>query len=195
MAEQPQTSALPAGVISEYKPSSLTVWVWTILALPITAIGAGIYYRAATGGSGQASGTIHPVELLLYLGLATILTLALGVVHEGVHGIVARAFGARPEYGILKIGGVLAGLYTTTPGHRFSRGQYLLVALAPLAIIAPLGIPVCMLPFGGYLVLPFAIHLSGCLGDATIAWHTLRAPVGAMCEDMRDGCRFWSAAE
>ena len=86
------------------------------------------------------------------------------------------------------------GFYATAPGHRFSRRQYLLVCLAPLAILSPLGILACWLPFGGYFVLQFAIQLAGCIGDATIAWHVLRASADAECEDMRDGTRFWKTA-
>ena len=89
------------------------------------------------------------------------------------------------------VAGALRGMGAVAAGLIIATGFKLCAALKS----NPLGIPVCMLPFGGYLVLPLAIHLSGCLGDATIAWHTLRAPAGALCEDMRDGCRFWSAAE
>jgi hypothetical protein len=37
------------------------------------------------------------------------------------------------------------------------------------------------------------MHFAGCLGDATIALQVLRAPANAVCEDMRDGTRFWKA--
>jgi hypothetical protein len=50
-----------------------------------------------------------------------------------------------------------------------------------------------MLPIGGYLVLPFAMHLAGCIGDVTIAWHVLRGPSDVLCEDLRDGLRLWKA--
>ena len=32
------------------------------------------------------------------------LTVGLAAVHEGVHGILMAAFGAKPEYGVLKVG-------------------------------------------------------------------------------------------
>ena len=70
---------------------------------------------------------------------------------------------------------------------------YLIVALLPLAVLAPLGVPACLLPFGAYLAIPFAVHLAGCIGDVTIACRVLRTAGGTVCEDLRDGVRFWKA--
>lgn len=191
MAEQPQATGLPDGALSEWKPSKATWRIWTILSIPIWLLGLDIYMVAAFGGS--ASGTVGFGQLMLWLVLTTGLTLVIMCVHEGVHGVAMLRFGAKPQFGILKIEGIVAGMYATAPGHRFSRNQYLAICLAPLAILAPLGIPACMLPFGGYLVMPLAMHLAGCIGDVTIAWHVLRGPSEVVCEDLRDGLRLWKA--
>lgn len=191
MAEHPQQAALPDGALSEWKPSKATTRVWTILSIPIFLVGLDIYAAAATGG--HSSGTASFGQIMLFLALATVLTLILGCIHEGVHAIALAVFGAKPAFGILKIGGLVAGLYTTAPGVRFGRRQYLVICLAPLVVLAPLGIPACMLPMGGYLVLPFAMHLAGCIGDVTIVWHVLRGPADVTCEDLRDGLRLWKA--
>lgn len=190
MAEQPQASALPDGVISEWRPSRVTMWVWVVLSLIITAFAVGFYLYFATHGSSHAEGSFSLGQVLIVV----VLSLGLVGVHEAVHGILMRGYGAKPQFGVLKSSGVPMGFYATAPGHRFSRRQYLLVCLAPLAILSPLGILACWLPFGGYFVLPFAIQLAGCIGDATIAWHVLRASADAECEDMRDGTRFWKTA-
>jgi hypothetical protein len=163
--------------------------MWTILSLPMLYVGAVVYLLAAFHGE-TVSGTLDVraliAVLLLYLGLVW--------VHEGVHGIFMLAFGARPQFGVLRIGLLVYGFYTTDPGYRFTRRQYLAVCLAPLAILGLLGIPLCMLPFGGYLVLPFAIHLAGCIGDIAISRHVLQSPPTVTCEDLRDGIRFWKPA-
>lgn len=189
MAEQLPAGVLPDGAISEWRPSRATLMVWTILSVPITAIGFIVYMGLALRGDFPYSATIALGQIIL----VSALTLGLAWVHEGVHGIAIFAFGAKAEFGVLKIGGILAGFYTTAPGHRFSRRQYLIVALAPLAVLAPLGVPACLLPFGAYLAVPFAVHLAGCIGDVTIALQVLRAGRGVMCEDLRDGTRFWKA--
>jgi hypothetical protein len=132
-----------------------------------------------------------PSFISVNIALTLALILALSAAHEGVHGLAMMAFGARPTFGILKSGRVPWGFYTTSPGRRFTRRRYLIVALAPLAVIAPLGIPLCWSPIGGDLWFPFAVHLGGCIGDLTIAWHVLSGPREIFCEDLADGVRLW----
>jgi hypothetical protein len=189
MSEKTRSADLPGGTFSEWKPSGATIWAWTILCIPLFLFGVGIYATSATHGANHVEGTINPVEMLA----AAALTLALGCIHEAVHAVPMMAFGAQPQFGILRHGGVPLGFYATSPGYRYTRRQYLSVCLAPLVILSPLGIALCWLPFGGYLVFPFAAVFAGCIGDLTITWHVLRAPSGAACEDMRDGTRFWTA--
>jgi hypothetical protein len=186
MASQ-QAPELPDGVLSEWRPSTATWVVWMILMLPLTVVALAFYLFFALHGANHAEGTFSLGQLVLVV----VLTLGLLCIHEAVHGIAMFAYGARPQFGILMTKAGPSGLYATAPGHRFSRRQYLIVCLAPLAILSPLGVLACWLPIGGYLVVPFAIQLPGCIGDATIALHVLRAPSGAACEDMRDGTRFW----
>ncbi len=185
MAEPLQVPALPDGAISEWRPTRKTLLAWTILGTPISVVAWFGYTLVALHGEIPTSATIGFGQIALIVGL--------GWVHEGVHGVFVVVFGAKPQYGILKIGGIPAGLYTTAAGHRFGRLQYLILCLAPLLVLAPLGVPACLLPFGAYLAFPFAIHLAGCIGDVTIAWHVLRAPPDVVCEDMRDGLRLWPA--
>lgn len=184
-------SSLPDGVISEWKPTKATVRAWTILSMPITAVALLGYVLVAVHGDIPGSWSIDSNQILLIVAL----TFALGCIHEGVHGVAMLVFGARPQFGVLKIGGAIGGLYTTAPGHRFGRRQYLILGLAPLVILAPLGVLACLLPFGAYLAVPFAIHLAGCIGDVAIAWHVLNGPPDVVCEDLRDGMRLWKVGQ
>ncbi|MGA3057909.1 MAG: DUF3267 domain-containing protein [Candidatus Limnocylindrales bacterium] len=187
MTEQKQASTLPDGVVSEWKPSRATLCLWVILSVPIFLVGVGLYAFIATHGETHATGSASLLQILL----VAVLSVGILFVHEGVHGIVILAFGARPQFGVLMTKAGPIGFYATAPGHRFSWRQYLLICLAPLAVLAPLGALACWLPFGGYVVVPFALHLAGCIGDVTIAWHVLRAPSDVVCEDLRDRVRFW----
>jgi hypothetical protein len=183
-------SAIQSGLISEWKPSRAT-WVgWTVLSLPMLVLALLGYMFIATRGAFPAFVSVN----LAQLALAVALTFALAAVHEAMHGLVMRTFGASPEFGVLRVGGIPLGFFTTAPDHHFSRRQYLLVALAPFLVITPLGAAACLLPFGGYLAVPLAIGFGGCIGDLAITWRVLRAPSNADCEDLRDGLRFWKAS-
>ncbi len=178
-----------AGLIAEWKPSRATWVVWTVLSLPMAVIAGLGYEFIALRGALPHSGSANLAQLALVIAL----TFALAAVHEAVHGLVMRSFGASPEFGVLRVDGIPLGFFTTSPGHRFSRHQYLIVALAPFLVITPLGVPACLLPFGAYLAFPLAIICAGCIGDLAITWHVLRAPSNVQCEDLRDGVRFWKA--
>jgi hypothetical protein len=91
---------LPEGVISEWKPTKATVRAWTILSIPITAVALLGYTLVAVRGDIPVSWSIDSNQILLIVAL----TLGLGCIHEGVHGIAMLAFGAKPEFGVLKIG-------------------------------------------------------------------------------------------
>ena len=86
--------------------------------------------------------------------------------------------------------GVMPALYATARGHRFTRGQYLTVAVAPAVTISLLGFVACFSQWGGYLILPLAFHLGGCVGDGFAARRVLGEPRGTEFEDLRDGIRF-----
>jgi len=181
--------ATQSGLISEWKPSRAT-WVgWTVLSLPMFLLALLGYVFIASRGAIPASGSAD----LAQLALAVAVTFALAAVHEAVHGLVMSAFGASPEFGVLRVDGIPLGFFTTAPGHHFSRRQYLLVALAPFLVITPLGAAACFLPFGGYLAFPLAVVFGGCIGDLAIVRRVLRAPSNVQCEDLRDGVRFWKA--
>ena len=187
-AAAPSTPATPGRPISEWHISDGEVVTWTILGIPLMVAGLAVYGLIGLRGGIPLSWSISSTQIIIVL----VLTFGLAWAHEAVHGAVMLAFGARPEFGVLRVSRIPAGLYTTSPGHRFSRKQYLIVGLAPLVVIAPLGIPACLLPFGAYLILPFTVNFAGCIGDISIMWRVARNPKGVLFEDLRDGIRFWA---
>jgi hypothetical protein len=185
-----QSAAGEEYVASEWKPSRRVWWAWMALQVPILIVALPAYMVAATHGATSATGTATPAQMAFVVGL----TIALAWVHEGVHGLAIVAFGSRPHFGVVVIDRIPVGFYATAPGHRFSRRAYSVVIIAPLVVLAPLGLVACWLPNGGYLVVPFALHLAGCVGDLTMFSHVVRTPSDSLCEDLRDGTRFWRPA-
>ncbi len=183
-------SEISAGPISEWRPSRPTFVVWTILSLPMVILALLGYAFVASRGVFPSSVSANLAQLALVMAL----TFALAAVHEAVHGVVMRSFGASPEFGILRVDGIPLGFFATSPGHRFSRRQYLIVALSPFLVLTTLGVPACLLPFGVYLAFPLAIICGGCIGDLAITWRVFRAPSNVQCEDLRDGVRFWKSS-
>lgn len=127
------------------------------------------------------------------VGVMTVLviTLLLAILHEGIHGAVMAAFGARPMFGVTLIARAVPAMYTTSPGHRLSRLQYVAVAASPALVLSALGLWATLAVWGGYLIVPLAAHLGGCVGDGAAIWRVLRQPQGTLCEDLRDGVRFY----
>jgi putative zincin peptidase len=155
--------------------------VAVVVALPLFALPSLLQKRPGSG-----SFQIGLMEVLVVVALTVILVIA----HEAIHASVMFLFGARPSFGSILVGRVMPAVYTTSEGHLFSRRQYLAVAAAPAVAISLIGFWACFGPLAGYLVLPLALHLGGCVGDGFAIWRVLREPPGTQCEDLKDGIRF-----
>lgn len=187
--DQPAVAA-PSQVV-EWRPGAAEGIVWNVLAVPLVLVGLLLYGWLATRplpADGRA--VLGPLQLLLVLAATLGLSVLLFLAHERVHGLVMAGFGARPRYGAMMLARVVPVLYTTAPGHLFTRGQYLLVALTPAVTISTVGAAACLTPVGLAFVVPLAIHLSGCVGDLAATVRLLGQPPGTLCEDLRDGIRF-----
>jgi hypothetical protein len=182
--------------VVEWRPDRAAALWLNVIAVTMLLVGLFGFLRLA-GLRLPASGhvTFGALSLLLFLLLTVLVTVVLLVVHEGVHGLVMTAFGARPRFGVMMIAGVAPALYTTAPGHEFSRTQYLVVALTPAATISAVGALACLTTAGLIFVVPLSIHLAGCVGDFAASLRLAREPRGTRCEDLRDGIRFHRPVE
>ncbi len=156
-----------------------------LLAVPLFAF-FGICFFAFAFAFGAASSFATLYSEWSFTTIAgMVITLAL---HEFVHGIAMRFFGARPQYGIS-----ILMLYTTSPGYAFRRNQYLVVALAPLIVLsasACIGIIIMAgSPWVLILALLASINAAGAVGDLWISAVVLRYPSDAYVVDERDGIR------
>jgi len=178
----------PEPGVVEWRPGMSSAVTWNAAAILVTGVGLPVFLLPVMlrSGSGSGSFKVGPVDVLVVVALTALLM----VVHEAIHGLVMRGFGARPTFGATLVGHLVPALYTTADGYRFSRGQYLTVAVAPALTISVLGFLACFGPWGGFLIVPLAIHLGGCVGDGFAAARTLREPSTSTCEDLRDGIRF-----
>lgn len=109
------------------------------------------------------------------------------VAHEGIHDLAIVAYGGRPTFGAGIAGKILPYFYCTAAAQRFSVARYVVVALAPTIVINGALIAGLCSPVAGWFVLPFAVHIAGCIGDWFLTFRALRAPRGSLVEDMKDG--------
>jgi hypothetical protein len=125
--------------------------------------------------------------VLAALAAAAVLTI---IAHEAVHGAVMWWLtGSRPRFGFR---GWYA--YTTTPGWYFTRGAFLVVALAPAVLLTAASLALYavlpIIPALVALVVAFS-NLLGSIGDLYLSWLVLRRPAGTLVEDRDDGIAWY----
>ncbi len=107
------------------------------------------------------------------------------LLHEGAHGFAIRWMGHRPRYGFRWL-----YAYATADGAVFTRNQYLLVALAPLLFLTPVGLALLALPsLPGWEFVAFflAANVAGSVGDLWTAMKCLRMPAYVRVVDRASG--------
>ena len=177
----------PETNVEEWKPSLRLSIVWNILGLALVVVGFFLFGVTAAGLSG-GSVRIEGLDSLLIIIAILVGTL---VVHEALHGLAMLLFGARPTFGVALVQKVMPVAYCTAHGHLFTRGQFIVVSLAPVVVMTVVG--VSLMPFGnlaGWLIVPLAINLGGAIGDLWFFGMIVRKSPGVMIEDLRDGLRF-----
>lgn len=164
------------------------------IALLVPAIALFVWPAVARGFIAQDlvfTLTITLVDGLILIGATVGVVLA----HEAVHGLVMRAFGARPRYGIKW---ELLAAYATAAGHLFRRDQFLLIALAPLLTLTPLlWLAAWWTPAGAVwmaLALAGILNTVGAVGDLFMSWKALAHPRTALVLDEEDGMRVYVKA-
>jgi hypothetical protein len=157
-----------------------------LLALPIAAVfGLGFLWMAQHVGQAPRLAWDTPESVVFVIGIFGVLAL-----HECVHGLLMRAFGARPRYGFYARGGMF---YAKAPGYRFTRRQYLIAVLGPLVGLSLLACAGIVLLAGTsmvwYLAFWGVVNASAASADVWIAAVVLRHPAGSHVVDELDGLR------
>lgn len=95
----------------------------------------------------------------------------ISVIHELLHGLTYKMFGARVKYGVK-----LLNLYTMdVSGKYFSTNQMLSVLLAPLTVITLLLMVFCTIysQYLYYILVGMLFNLSGSVGDIAMSLYIL----------------------
>lgn len=161
----------------------------TALLVVGAALGLGIL---ALEGASEWVVKLTAAQVLRMVVFTTLVTGATLTLHEALHGLGMVVVGARPRFGAGVMSPGLPYLYTTSDGHLFTRLQYLVIAAAPNLLIN-LGLLwlIAFGPHATWFVVPFAVHLSGGIGDAWLCWATLVERPGTLVEDQRAGIRVY----
>ena len=136
--------------------------------------------------SGAFGGRVITRPSITLLGFIIGVVLALigvPVLHEAVHGVVARLAGARPEFG------VGAGFAYTTFGEPVGRLAYLVIGLAPLVVLSAAGVAVAVgwPRYAGFVLVFLVANAAGAVGDLWVAWEIRRLPPEVRIYDLADG--------
>ncbi|MEN6298771.1 MAG: DUF3267 domain-containing protein [Anaerolineaceae bacterium] len=177
-----------------------------LLAIPWLAICVGIFmlWKIAwnnirnfitTNGAVPAAGA--QTFVVVNWALAILAGVAVTVVlHELIHGITMRRYGAKPKYGVLWSGLMF---YATAAGFAFRRNDYLKVALAPLLVLSLIVLVVLAMPISAnlatLLIICGSFNAAGAIGDLWITRVVLRYPAHAYVIDERDGVRIFMPEE
>ena len=157
-----------------------------LLALPLAAMsGLGFVWMAQHVGKAPKFALGARDGVVFVIGIVGVLAL-----HECVHAVLMRAFGARPRYGFYARGGMF---YAKAPGYTFTRRQYLIVVLGPLVGLSLLACAGVGLLAGTsmvwYVALWGVVNASAANADAWIAAVVLQHPAAALVVDELDGLR------
>jgi hypothetical protein len=164
-----------------------------LLSIPVFLIFTILFFFLAfRWGRWDGDFTLGILEAVILVA-ASVLTI---VLHELIHALFMRLFGARPRFGVLwKLGAV----YATSPGYGYRRNSYLLIALAPLVLISLLAVLVIVLLPGSQwvplVVICAILNGSGASGDLWITSIVLRYPKTAYIVDEKDGIRILVRSE
>lgn len=174
--------------VRDWIPTARTILLLNIGGIAVLVAGLIIYVGIWSATSGSTSASFTAIDVLV----TVLFTFGLMVLHEGVHGLTIAAFGGRARYGATMIGKTLPAFYCTAPGTRFTRRQFIVIALMP-AFVLGLGtaLAIATLPSGGWLVVPAAVHLGGCVGDFAMTFVAARTAPGTLIEDGKSGMRLF----
>lgn len=141
---------------------------------------------------GYASGVLMvDARRLLRIVMATaVMSVATLLLHETLHGLGMLVLRARPRFGAGVMSPGLPYVYTTSEGHLFTRWQYIVIAALPNVLLNVVLLLLMLVgPAPSWWVIPFALHLSGGVGDMWLCWAAFAEPPGTRVEDRRGGIR------
>lgn len=147
---------------------------------------------------GRMGGPFMAVALPDWMGIAALI--AVFPLHEWLHGLAIRRVGHRPRYGAITVpfgehAKLPVALYATADDALFRRGEFIIVALAPLVIVTLAGMALTLLlPAGIFISATVVVHAGGAIGDLWMVRLVLRYPAGAIVRDEADRIRIYTTS-
>ena len=122
------------------------------------------------------------IELINFVALFIMIL----IIHEAIHGIFFKLFDSNAR---IKFGYQTGMVYTSSPGSRYTRNQYIVIALMPCLIIslALIALFPIVVPHSSLFDILTATHLSTCIGDFYLINQLLKAPKDVKVEDTKKG--------
>jgi len=169
----------------------MLLWLNLLSLIPLAAgglivLGGLALYHGPAGAPLVLRGLpAAPPTSLGYAGVLAVLPL-----HEWIHGIFIRRAGHRPRYGVKWM-----VLFATADGALFGRGEYLRIALAPLALISLGGallLPWLPIGWASWVGLAVVVNGAGAIGDLWMAAVVARQPPNVLIRDEEDGLRIFA---
>ena len=187
-------------LIAEYGMSRPLVLQWTVVSLlgfVVALFGLLLLYYGVTGDAAGTELVVTPDtgwwNLGLTIGVLVGVLLLVIVPHELCHGLGIRFFGGEPRFGLGVAYFVFPYAFATTE-TRFSRNQFIVIALAPLVILSVLGVPVMLVFEWPWLALPLALNAGGAVGDLWMVLTLLSYPSTVTVVDTTTGLEIYGAS-
>ncbi len=188
-------------LLAEFGVSRQLVLQWTVVSIfgvLVSLVGFLLVYYLATGDAGVTEFGFDAAAGWWNLGLTFLFAvgsmLLVIVLHELCHGAAIRAFGGTARYGLGVVYAVFPYAFATTD-TRFTRNQFLVVALAPLVLLTLLGVPAMVLFEWPWLAVPLALNAGGAVGDVWMALTLLSYPTGVSVIDSETGLEVYGPPE
>ncbi|QCC49528.1 DUF3267 domain-containing protein (plasmid) [Halobellus limi] len=195
--ESPGENQTDDVLIAEYGMSRPLVLQWTvvsILGFVVALFGLLLLYYGVTGDATGTELVVTPDTGWWNLGLtiAVLVGVLLLVIvpHELCHGFGIRFFGGEPRFGLGVAYFVFPYAFATTE-TRFSRNQFIAIALAPLVLLSLLGVPLMLVFEWPWLALPLALNAGGAVGDLWMALTLMRYPPAVTVVDTTTGLEIY----
>lgn len=180
-------------LIAEFGMSRPLVLQWTVVSTVgflVSLFGFLLLYYAVTGDAAVTEFALTPETGWWNLGLTLLvvagLTLLVIFPHELCHGLAIRAFGGQSRYGLGVVYFVFPYAFATTD-TRFTRNQFIVIALTPLVVLSVIGVPIMVVFEWTWLAIPLAMNAGGAVGDIWMVLTLLSYPSGVSVIDTTTG--------
>lgn len=184
--------AVQTEMVETWMPSRAEMFRWTVYGIALFILGVMAFATVWAWRWGDAEFELAGSELLLGVIVTVVISFGLLALHEWLHGVAMGRYGATPQYGATMVAKLMPAFYCTSPGALFTRRQFVVISLTPFVVISVLCVAVLLLGrWSGWLVVPAAFHLSGCIGDFTMAAKVARLDAGTKVEDQISGLRIY----